>query len=137
MSPYDWFCANFVMGLIAFSLAFFFAWIFENLECATVLSLVIILSTSLGFMWLWGICVTAVRRLHDMGAPGALILPGVIALVASLVEAILREFAADGTVVIVESGWSRIINIIVVVVGFCVMLIPGDPKENKYGAPSV
>ena len=92
----------------------------------------------LGIAWIWGICATSVRRLHDMGAPGALILPGVIALVASLIEMVVMiRAAADGMVVIVESGWSRIVNLILSIAIFVVMIMPRDPKENKYGAPTV
>ena len=142
MSPAAWFGTNFVMGLVALLLFFFFVWSSVASGLDTVLPLVLLVGMPLGITWIWGICATSVRRLHDMGAPGALILPGVVALVANLLEVAVMMNIAGSSFIIGESDWSfvfstiNVLNFVVAVVGFIVMMIPGEPKENQYGAPS-
>lgn len=134
MSPRAWFGASLVLGLLIIPVVV----VLVLASKKEGLPFLIAFGIPLGIAWIWGICATSVRRLHDMGAPGALILPGVIALVASLIEMVVMiRAAADGMVVIVESGWSRIVNLILSMAIFVVMIMPGDPKENKYGAPTV
>lgn len=135
MGPSAWFGANFVMGLIGLALIVALFVLGERMENPEAVKLLAVYVMPLAGLWIWGICATSVRRLHDMGAPGALILPEAVALVASLIEVCVLLFAADDTVVAVESGWSRMSSFVVAVVGFIVMMMPGDPKENKYGAP--
>lgn len=137
MSPRAWFGANFVMGLIGLALIVALFMLGERMENPDTVKLLAVHVMLLAGLWIWGICATSVRRLHDMGAPGALILPEAVALVASLIKVCVMLCAADDTVVAVESGWSRMISFVIAVVGFIVMMMPGDPKENKYGAPSV
>lgn len=137
MSPRAWFGANFVMGLIGLALIVALFMLGERMENPETVKLLAVHVMLLAGLWIWGICATSVRRLHDMGAPGALILPEAVALVASLIEVCVMLCAADDTVVAVESGWSRMISFVIAVGVFIVMLMPGDPKENKYGAPSV
>ncbi len=133
MSPRAWFGASLLLGLLGVPVIAILAVTSEEERFV----LLITFGIPLGIAWIWGICATSVRRLHDMGAPGALILPEAVALVASLIKVCVMLCAADDTVVAVESGWSRMISFVIAVVGFIVMMMPGDPKENKYGAPSV
>lgn len=139
MSPRAWFGASLLLGLLGVPVIAILAVTSEEERFV----LLITFGIPLGIAWIWGICATSVRRLHDMGAPGALILPGVIALVASLIEMVVMIRAAAGGMVVIEdnviegSDWSRIVNLILSIAIFVVMIMPGDPKENKYGAPTV
>ena len=82
---------------------------------------------------------TTVRRLHDMGAPGILLFPWII--FTSLVGALVK--ATMGEVIIIVKGaeweWSSKAWVMaacaVAFVNLLVALWPGEPKENKYGAP--
>lgn len=139
MSPRAWFGASLLLGLLGVPVIAILAVTSEEERFV----LLITFGIPLGIAWIWGICATSVRRLHDMGAPGALILPGVIAFVASLIEMVVMIRAAAGGMVVIEdnviegSDWSRIVNLILSIAIFVVMIMPGDPKENKYGAPMV
>ena len=79
---------------------------------------------------------STVRRLHDMGAPGILLLPKIF---TSIVGALVTVVTGDTIIIVEGAEWSRTAWLgaacAVALVHLLVMLWPGDTGKNKYGEP--
>ena len=126
MSPGAWLFANSAMGVVAV-LVTFVLFMEDSVS---------IIGIPLCILWICGMFTTTVRRLHDMGAPGILLLPGIF---TSLVGALVKAKTGDTIIIVEGREWSSLAWLgaacAVAFVNLLVTLWPGDPKENTYGAP--
>lgn len=124
MSPGAWLFANSAMGVVAV-LVTFVLFMEDSVS---------IIGIPLCILWICGMFTTTVRRLHDMGAPGILLLPGIF---TSLVGALVKAKTGDTIIIVEGREWSSLAWLgaacAVALVHLLVMLWPGDLWTNKYG----
>ena len=132
MSPRAWFFANFVMAVVGLVLTCVFINIVSHAGEAHVL----LVGIPLYVAWICALFTTTVRRLHDIGASGILLLPGIF---ASIVGTLVPVVTGDTIIIVERTEWSSMAWLMaecaVALVYLFVLLWPGDSKGNKYGEP--
>ena len=148
MSPGAWLFANSAMGVIVVLVTF----VLFMEDSVSIIGIphssprtsgtifmedsVSIIGIPLCILWICGMFTTTVRRLHDMGAPGILLLPGIF---TSLVGALVKAKTGDTIIIVEGREWSSLAWLgaacAVALVHLLVMLWPGDTGKNKYGDP--